>query len=54
MQGHRPEKNRRCIRWNTLRTFPGRERRRWLQIIRRSRKVNVGQAPSQEDGTTST
>ena len=38
-------KNRRRIRWNTLRIFSGRERRRWLQIIRRSRTVNVGQAP---------
>jgi hypothetical protein len=38
-------KNRRCIRWNTLRIFSGRERRRWLRIVRRSRKVNVGQAP---------
>jgi hypothetical protein len=39
-------KNRRRIRWNTLRVFPGRERRRWPQIVRRSRKVNVRQAPS--------
>jgi hypothetical protein len=38
-------KNRRRIRWNTLRIFSGRERRRWSQIVRRSRKVNVGQAP---------
>ncbi len=38
-------KNRRCIRWNTLRIFSGRERRRWPQIVRRSRTVNVGQAP---------
>jgi hypothetical protein len=38
-------KNRRCIRWNTLRIFSGRERRRWLRIVRRSRKVNVEQAP---------
>src|SRR5438477_11318141 len=37
--------NRRCIRWNTLRIFSGRERRRWSRIVRRSRKVNVGQAP---------
>jgi len=45
--GARPQtrKNRRCIRWNTLRIFSGRERRRWLQIVRRSRKGNVGQAP---------
>jgi hypothetical protein len=38
-------KNRRRIRWNTLRIFSGRERRRWSRILRRSRKVNVGQAP---------
>src|ERR1041385_2190760 len=38
-------KNRRRIRWNTLRIFSGRERRRWSQIVRRSRTVNVGQAP---------
>ena len=35
-------KNRRRIRWNTLRIFQGRERRRWSRIVRRSRKVNVG------------
>ena len=40
----------RCVRclipsWNTLRIFSGRERRRWWQIVRRSRTVNVGQAP---------
>jgi hypothetical protein len=29
-----------------LRIFPGRARRRWSQIVRRSRKVNIGQAPS--------
>ena len=28
-----------------MRIFSGRERCRWLQIIRRSRTVNVGQAP---------
>jgi hypothetical protein len=38
-------KNRRCIRWNTLRIFSGRERCRWSRIVRRSRTVNVGQAP---------
>jgi len=32
----RARKNRRCIRWNTLRIFSGRERRRWLRIVRRS------------------
>jgi len=29
-------KNWRCIRWNTWRIFSGRERRRWLRIVRRS------------------
>ena len=38
-------KNRRRIRWNTLRIFSGRERHRWSQIVRRSRRGNVGQAP---------
>ena len=38
-------KNRRRIRWNTLRIFSGRERRRWSQIVRRSRTVNIGQTP---------
>ena len=38
-------KNRRRIHWNTLRIFQGREQRRWSWIIRRSRTVNVGQAP---------
>ena len=37
-------KNRRCIRWNTLRIFSDRERRRWSRIVRRNRKVIVGQA----------
>jgi len=39
-------KNRRRIRWNTLRILQGRARHRLSQIVRRSRKVNVGQAPS--------
>jgi hypothetical protein len=38
-------KNRRRIHWNTVRIFQGRERRRWLQLVRRRRTVNVGQAP---------
>jgi hypothetical protein len=38
-------KNRGHIRWNTLRIFSDRVRRRWSQIFRRSRMVNVGQAP---------
>jgi hypothetical protein len=41
-------KNRRCIRWNTSRIFSSREQRRRLQIVRRSRTVNVGQAPKRE------
>ena len=39
-------KNQRRIRWNTLRIFRGREQSRCLGIIRRSRTVNVGQAPT--------
>ncbi len=38
-------KNRKRIRWNTLRIVQGREQRRCLGIARRSRRVNVGQAP---------
>jgi len=38
-------KNRRRIRWNTLRIFRGREQSICLDIVRHSRKVNVGQAP---------
>jgi hypothetical protein len=44
-------KNRRRIRWNTLRIFSGRERRRWSWIVRRSRAVSVGQAPRPMDFT---
>jgi hypothetical protein len=44
MGGRRPGKNRRRIRWNTLRIFSGRERLTWSQIVRRSRTVNVGHA----------
>ena len=40
-----PRKNRRCTRRNTLRIFQGRERHRWLRIIRHRRTVSVGQAP---------
>ncbi len=39
-------KNRRRIRWNTLRIFSGRERRRYLQIVCRSRMALLGQTPS--------
>ena len=42
-------KNRRRIRWNTLRIFSGRERRRGSWIVRRSRKVNIGQALREGD-----
>ena len=38
-------KNWRRIRWNTLRIFSGRERRRWSQIVHHSRTVNIGPAP---------
>ena len=44
MRGHRLEKNRRRIRWNTLRIFLSRERRRWPWIVRRSRNGFVQQA----------
>ena len=37
-------KNRRRIRWNTVRIFRGREQSRCLAIVRRSRTVNVGHA----------
>lgn len=46
MRDRRPQKHRRRIGWNTLRSFWGREQSRCLRIIRRSRKVNVGQAPN--------
>jgi hypothetical protein len=36
-------KNRRCIRWNTLRIFSGRARGSWSRIVRRSRTVTIGQ-----------
>ncbi len=39
-------KNRKHIHCNMLRIFSGRERRRWSWIVRRSRTVNVGQAPN--------
>ena len=38
-------KNRRRIRWNTLRIFSGRERRRGSRIVRCSITANVGQSP---------
>jgi hypothetical protein len=38
-------KTRKRIHRNTLRIFQVRGRRRWSWIIRRSRTVNVGQAP---------
>jgi len=42
----RAPKNRSRIRWNTLRIFQGREQGRYLAIVRLSRKVSVGQAPT--------
>ena len=49
MRGRRPGKTGNVfagiLRWNILRMFSGRERRRWSRIVRRSRKVNAGQAP---------
>ena len=41
-------KNRRRIRWNTVRILGGREQRRCLSIVRRSRTVTVGQAPRRQ------
>ena len=38
-------KNRRRIRWNTLRMFSSRERRRCPQIVCRSRMALLGQTP---------
>ena len=38
-------KNRRRIRWNTVRIVSGRERRRCLQIVCRSRTASLGQTP---------
>jgi len=50
MRGRRPGKTGGVISGiYTLRIFSGRERRRWSQIVRRSRRVNVGQAPSTRD-----
>ena len=45
MRGRRLEKNRRRIRWNTLKIFSSRERRRCLQIVCRSRMALLGQTP---------
>src|SRR5687767_481031 len=42
-------KNRRRIRWNTLRIFSGRERRRCLQIVCRSRTALLGQTPGHKE-----
>jgi hypothetical protein len=39
-------KNRKCIRWNTVKIFSNRVRRRWSRILHRSRKGNAGQALS--------
>ena len=44
-------KNRRRIRWNTLRIFLGRERRRWQQIVCRSRMALLGQTPERGSGS---
>ncbi len=41
--------NRRRICWNTVRIVRGREESRRRGIIRRSRKVTVGQAPGKEE-----
>src|SRR5687768_15414304 len=44
--GPQARKNRKRIRWNTLRIFSGRERPRCLQIVCRSRMALLGQTPS--------
>ena len=41
----RTPKNPHRIRWSTVRIFQRREQRRFLAIVRLSRKVSVGQAP---------
>jgi hypothetical protein len=45
VERRKARKNRRRIHRNMLRIIQGRERCRWSWIIRRSRTVNVGQAP---------
>jgi hypothetical protein len=45
MQGGRRDNNRRRIRCNTLRIVSCRERRRWSEIVRRSRKAILRQVP---------
>ena len=45
MRGRRPGKPE-VYSLDYIEDFSGRERRRWLQIVRRSRTVNVGQALS--------
>jgi len=46
MRGHGPEKPEvYSLEYNE--DFSGRERRRWSQIVCRSRRVNVRQTPSQ-------
>ncbi len=42
MQDRKAQKNRRRSHWNTLRIFQGRERRRWLWIVRRNRNGQCG------------
>jgi hypothetical protein len=46
MRGRRLEKNGRRIRWNTLRMFSGRERRRCRQIVCRSRMARTDSEPA--------
>ena len=45
MRGRRPGKTK-AYSLEYVEDFSGRERRRWSRIVRRSRKVNIGQAPS--------
>ncbi len=46
MQGRRPEADPRFTPHVSRFLEAGRARRRWSRVVRRSRKVNVGQAPS--------
>ena len=46
MQGRRPKADPRFTFHVSRFLEAGRERRRWLRIIRRNRTVNVGQAPT--------
>jgi hypothetical protein len=52
MRGRRPEADPRFTPHVSRFLDAGRERRRWPRIIRRSRTVNVGQAPNMPSDTS--